>query len=86
MTSLERIAGGNGTYGIDDTTQVVRPFEMVQVNADTVISELTYSGGANALTALNLGTTTWGAGKIIAAPMGKEFRSITLTSGSVLIS
>lgn len=86
MTGQERIAGGRGTYGIANTTQVVQPFEFIQVNADVVISELTYSDDTNALTALNLGTTTWAAGMLLAAPMGKTFKSITLSSGSVLIS
>jgi len=86
MTGQERISGGQGTYGIADTTQAVRSFEFIQINADAVISELTYQNGTNALTDLNLGTTTWAAGMLIAAPMGKSFKSITLTSGSVLIS
>lgn len=86
MTSQERIAGGQGTYGIANTTQVVRSFEFIQVNADAVISELTYQDDTNALTALNLATTTWAAGILLAAPMGKTFKSITLASGSVLIS
>lgn len=86
MTSQERIAGGSGTYGVANTSQVTRAFEFIQVNAACVISELTYSDNTNALTALNLGTTEWAAGMLIAAPMGKAFKSITLTSGSVLIS
>ena len=86
MTGIERTSGGNGTYGIADTTQAVRPFEFIQINADAVIAELTYQDGTNALTALNLATTTWVAGMLIAAPMGLNFKSITLTSGSVLIS
>lgn len=86
MTSAERIAGGNGTYGVASTDQVVRPFEFIQVNAGAVISELTFVNNANALTGLNLGTTEWAAGMLIAAPLGNAFKSITLTSGSVLIS
>lgn len=86
MTSQERIAGGQGTYGVADTSQVVRYFEFIQVNSDCVISELTYADDTNALTDLNLGTTTWAAGMLIAAPMGESFKSITLSSGSVLIS
>ena len=86
MTGIERIAGGSGTYGIANTVQVVRYFELIQVNADAVISELTYQDGTNALTALNLGTTTWAVGMVLAAPMGNNFKSITLTSGSVTIS
>jgi len=86
MDSQSRIAGGRGTYGNAGITQVVRNFDFVQVNADAVISELTYTDDVNALTDLNLGTTTWVAGMLISAPMGKSFKSITLTSGSVLIS
>lgn len=86
MTTLERIGGGYGTYGIAGTVQVERSFESIQINADTVISELTYLDGSDALVALNLGTTTWAAGMILFAPMGNCFKSITLTSGSVLIS
>ena len=83
MTSQERIAGGQGTYGVANTTQVSRAFEFIQINADAVISELTYSDNSDALTDLNLATTTWSAGILIAAPMGKSFKSITLASGSV---
>lgn len=92
MTAQERMAGGSGTYGIAVTTKITRAFEVIQVNADTVISELTYATGTpavygtNALTFQSLGTTTWGAGMIITAPMGVSFKSITLTSGSVTIS
>lgn len=86
MTGQERIAGGRGTYGVANATQVVRPFEFIQVNSDVVISELTFSDGTDALAALNLGTTDWVAGMLLAAPMGKTFKSITLTIGSVLIS
>lgn len=86
MTGQERIAGGEGTYGVADTSQAVRSFEFIQVNAAAVISELTYQDGSNALTDLNLATTEWAAGVLIAAPMGNSFKSITLTSGSVLIS
>ena len=92
MTAQERIAGGSGTYGIAVATQIVRAFEVIQVNADAVISELTYANGTppvygtNALTAQNLGTIVWGSGMIITAPMGVAFKSITLASGIVTIS
>ncbi len=91
MTGMGRISGGSGTYGVANTTQLTRiSFCAIQVNADCVISELTYSeayqGTTNALTNLNLGTTTWAAGIVIFAPMGTMFKSITLTSGSVLVS
>jgi hypothetical protein len=86
MTALERIAGGSGTYFLGTTDQLVRNFSTIQVNAEVVISQLALVGGANMLTALNLTGATIVAGMIISAPMGTSFESITLTSGSILVS
>jgi len=84
--SSVRIAGGTGTFGVANTTQRVRAFSMIQVNAPCVISQLAFDDGTNALTALNLGTVTWVAGILLAAPIGLNFASITLASGVITIS
>lgn len=82
---------GNGCELIDDTgAKTGKEFETIYVREDTVIGTLTGGNKAttanatNYITSIGLSGVTLVKGDLITAPVGEVFKSITLTSGSII--
>jgi len=82
---------GNGCELIDDTgAKTGKEFETIYVREDTVIGTLTggdkatTANATNYLTSIGLSGVTLVKGDLICAPVGQVFKSITLSSGSVI--
>jgi hypothetical protein len=88
-TLLETTSGARGGLYIGGTTLITRPFNSIQINADAVIEELYYSDEPatnQALAAnMNLAANTLTAGIVLLSKSGRDFSSIKLTSGSVIV-
>jgi hypothetical protein len=82
---------GNGCELIDDTSaNTGKEFESIYVREDTVITTLTggnkstTANATNYLTSIGLSGVTLVKGDLITAPIGEAFKSITLSSGSII--
>lgn len=82
---------GNGCELIDDTgAKTGKEFETIYVREDTIIGTLTggdlatTENSTNYLTSIGLSGVTLKKDDIIVAPVGQGFKSITLSSGSVI--
>jgi hypothetical protein len=90
-TLQETISGAKGGYLVTGTNAKTRAFNSIQMNGDTVISELYYADDTLFATNiagssyLNLAGNSMASGMIILCEAGKDFGKIKLTSGSVLI-
>ena len=88
-TDLETIAGSMGCELIADTNaRTTKRYTALVVQADTVITTLTYNeefdGTTDALTKIGLGGKTLSKGAYIPAGKGNYFTEVTLASGSVM--
>lgn len=84
MNDSSKLIGENGGQYYDSTATLTGNWYAIEMNADTVISVLTETGGVNALTEWNISGKTLSQGVII-TPFREDFTSIALTSGSVIL-
>lgn len=90
MTIEELQLGRNGQYlvtgtsAVDLTSKLDGTFVIAVVNEDAVISALTDKADVNMVTESNLTGATISAGTILSPRKCKQFKSVTLTSGSIM--
>ncbi len=82
------VAAGNGTYTVNDTTQVTnKDFNGIYFAEDSVIANLYVNDGGSDIKANYISTpaTAVKAGTIITTTGDDHFSAIQLTSGSVTL-
>lgn len=88
-TLQETISGAKGARYVSGTTTYTRQFNTIQMNEATVIAELYYSDAPLVNVAasgyMNLAGNSLAAGVILISESGRDFSSIKLTSGSVVL-
>jgi hypothetical protein len=84
-SSTEFMAGFTGSRVVSGTSAVTGNWRGFIVNADCVVSAILDEANASLLTSLGLSGVTLRQGAFIVVPEEKIIRSITLTSGSVVM-
>ena len=77
-------SGLTGCQVISNTNATTGTFQAFVVNSDAVIAQVLDQSGVDITTSLGLGSVTIKQGMLISMPKGAWFKSITLTSGSVI--
>lgn len=90
MSSSRLIAGGGCDYIGDTDARTSKQYTSFIAQEDTVVATLTggtensTANGTNYLTNIGLSSKTLKQGALIVAPIGEVFKSLTLTSGSII--
>ena len=88
-TLQETVSGSKGARYVSGTTTYTRQFNSIQMNEATVIAELYYADAPAVNVAasgyMNLAANSLAVGIILLSEAGRDFSSIKLTSGSVII-
>jgi hypothetical protein len=88
-TLQETVSGAKGARFVSGTSTYTRQFNSIQMNEATVIAELYYSDAPLVNVAasgyMNLAGNSIAVGVVLLAESGRDFSSIKLTSGSVVL-
>jgi len=84
MVTNNKLVGLNGGQYYDSTATLTGDWYAVEMNADTVISVLTETGAVDVMTEWNIASKTLSQG-VVLTPKREVFKSIALTSGSVIL-
>lgn len=82
---MEVVSGSQGTYVVNDTTEVTAVFDAIVVLEDTVFSSIKIGGVDLKSSYISTPGTAVKAGAMIRPIDGDKFSGVQLTSGSVII-